>query len=328
MFWFKRMINNVRLRGGIQTFYDATDENDLISFMTNEKDFELNPTRTPRGAMLGGDKPTVAIHAINKSADKKPNTERFYELAKQAEVFISNVEPEDQMVHNDEVLEELDLPFPTVSFENLGDPPVIISHGQTVSLVPCVMVHEREPRQYEIYAWITEHSLASYAAALATQDTGKFPRNVIDEFLTGSTVIKLCKAHPNYHALIALVQGFIKMLAIEKIGEEKVKEHVKIGSGHMKESFTIRRVLHVVPRRVGDRIPHLAGKHIEFSHRWTVRGSWVRLLTNGEIDLNRIGKNREGEYCVPGWTWRIPHVKGPEDKPLIKKVRVIDGNSE
>jgi hypothetical protein len=42
-----------------------------------------------------------------------------------------------------------------------------------------------------------------------------------------------------------------------------------------------------------------------------------------EIDPNRIGKNRAGEYCVAGYTYVEESVKGDENLPLIKKTRVV-----
>jgi hypothetical protein len=67
-------------------------------------------------------------------------------------------------------------------------------------------------------------------------------------------------------------------------------------------------------------------RNIDWSHKWTCSGHW-RYFYNQEhtVDFEKIGKNRDGDYCERGRTWVSDHVKGPEDAPLIKKTRVIGG---
>jgi len=52
----------------------------------------------------------------------------------------------------------------------------------------------------------------------------------------------------------------------------------------------------------------------EFSHRFEVAGHWRK--------VKRFGHDREGNL-IQGKTWVRPCIKGPQDKPLIKKTRVI-----
>lgn len=62
---------------------------------------------------------------------------------------------------------------------------------------------------------------------------------------------------------------------------------------------------------------------IQFSHRFWRRGTWVRFFNDdGSIDMSNIGKNRAGEYCVQGKTWRNETIVGDENLPLISKNRV------
>jgi len=58
----------------------------------------------------------------------------------------------------------------------------------------------------------------------------------------------------------------------------------------------------------------------EYSHRFEVMGHW-RTLPNPQS----VGKDRDGEP-VKGYTWIAPYIKGPENKPLIKKTRIIAGD--
>lgn len=65
-------------------------------------------------------------------------------------------------------------------------------------------------------------------------------------------------------------------------------------------------------------------KHIVFtgtkviSHAFKVRGHW-RTLENSES----IGKNRQGERIVKGFTWVTEYVKGDEND-IVKKVRIVE----
>ena len=54
----------------------------------------------------------------------------------------------------------------------------------------------------------------------------------------------------------------------------------------------------------------------ELTHAFKVRGHWRR------IPENKIGKNRNGEYRVYGYTWVTEYVKGNGE--LVKKLRVVN----
>ena len=65
---------------------------------------------------------------------------------------------------------------------------------------------------------------------------------------------------------------------------------------------------------MGD-IKSVGHREIEWSHRWSVRGHWR--------DHGGIGKDRDDNYCIEGKTWVKSHAKGPEDKLVIKKQRLV-----
>jgi hypothetical protein len=53
---------------------------------------------------------------------------------------------------------------------------------------------------------------------------------------------------------------------------------------------------------------------VDWQHRWHVRGHWRKVKDIGyDIDGNEM----------KGWTWVKAHVKGPEDKPLVERTRII-----
>jgi hypothetical protein len=53
---------------------------------------------------------------------------------------------------------------------------------------------------------------------------------------------------------------------------------------------------------------------VDWQHRWHVKGHWRR--------VKGIGHDADGNE-VNGFTWVSPCIKGPEDKPLINKVRLV-----
>lgn len=119
--------------------------------------------------------------------------------------------------------------------------------------------------------------------------------------------------------LDSVAEALIKRLYKENTGIEPGRRKIKIGTGENKKHVKISRVIYVRPKKLVavDTLSE-CGKEIDWTHRWTVRGHWVSL---GE---GKVGKDRDGNYCVNGQTWRVEHIKGPDDKPLINKTRIVE----
>ena len=99
-------------------------------------------------------------------------------------------------------------------------------------------------------------------------------------------------------------------------GREKVRERVRCGSGKNKQTLTIKELVHITGKK--DRgVIEISGRKIDFSHRFLRRGHW-RKLKDG-----KLGKNRHDEDCVVGKTWVRDCTVGPEDLPLVDKVRLV-----
>lgn len=112
----------------------------------------------------------------------------------------------------------------------------------------------------------------------------------------------------------------VKRLYAEKTGIESGRTKIKIGTGSTKRHVKLRKVIHIKPKRVvaNEIKAGTSDKTIDWTHRWTVRGHY-RNLPEG-----KIGKDRDGNYCVPNKTWVIESIKGPEDMPIIKKTRILE----
>lgn len=71
-------------------------------------------------------------------------------------------------------------------------------------------------------------------------------------------------------------------------------------------------------------VPRENGEHVSWSHRWEVRGHYKHFTKGSHTkDESKLAPCPQHGMCRREWS--PPHVKGPEDKPLIPKVRVVDG---
>lgn len=189
---------------------------------------------------------------------------------------------------------EVDAPFPVFSIETIGD-----ALGSTFAvrdgkrevgfLTHAVMTVELGPKEYSFYSLV--------------------------EFPTGQIVVFREEAR----MAAPIVHQMLKVLARQKIGTRSERHVVKLGAGKEKRQRRIRRVIHVASKADVDSKSE-ATRDVDWSHRFEVRGHWRK--------HEGLGKDRDDNYCVHGWTWIRHHVKGPEDKPLVKKVRVVDERND
>lgn len=150
--------------------------------------------------------------------------------------------------------------------------------------------------------------------------------------------ILVCEIGPEYHFLVMLESGgmtwscihdndtnafyriimedFCKFINSKKtkIGSSKTRVRYK----HPKHGLRkIKRLIQVVPLSLAKKTNSINGMNVDWSHRWEVSGHWRSLG-----DPKKIGKDRRGEYIIKGSTWIAAHVRGPDDKDLVKKVRL------
>lgn len=177
-------------------------------------------------------------------------------------------------------------PFPVFSIEMSGDNPITSPKDQDEEVyINCILCIETKPGVFANFTYITYPSHGVRAVSS----------------LAGGTI------NP-------LIQDFMNRINKEKMGLERVRERVTLGSGSEKRRHTIREVIHISPSVPRASDPK-SSREIDWSHRFEVRGHWRRVDT--------VGKDRDGNYGVEGYTWVREHVRGPEALPLIKKQRVV-----
>lgn len=182
----------------------------------------------------------------------------------------------------------IDAPFAHFSIEKLDGPLLLATESKINDefTILCVAVKEVGPRKFLFLSLMQR---------------------------TNNNELRVCASNSEG----GLVNKFVGMLNTQKVGLESVRASVKIGTSANKKIRRIRKVIYVSPKRDVAKLSE-THKSIDWTHRWLVRGHWRT------IPEKKLGKNREGEYSVVGFTWVTEFEKGPEDAPLISKVRVIE----
>lgn len=186
-----------------------------------------------------------------------------------------------------------DAPFPFFSIEVLGQSYIANLHDPKNGIVKrtelaCMFVFEEAPKQFEFYHY---------------------------SFSPDDKQLSFGKLSPLFGNQI--LEQFLGRLYSYKTGVENTRHFVKIGSGQNKRGMRIRRIVHVMPKKYVDREKDGELRHIDFSHRFNVRGHWRKIQS-------ALGKDRSGDYTVHGFTWVVDYEKGPEHLPLIKKTRLVE----
>jgi len=194
----------------------------------------------------------------------------------------------------------LDLPFSVCVFEMLDKPIVAWNTDGGKRLVLALLCHEIEPGQYEYFS--LEGVTESLEKGDITVGMGYLPANTDDDVLF------------EYHALVREMVDELKA-GDTVIGTVRQKHHVKIGHGPERRNHKIREIVYVTKHKFKAGTGLVLGKEVDWTHRWEVRGHWRK--------ITGIGKDREGQYCVNGLTWVVPHEKGPDDKPVVRKQRLV-----
>jgi len=98
-----------------------------------------------------------------------------------------------------------------------------------------------------------------------------------------------------------------------KVGQSKTNVRFK----HKKTGLVkIKKLIHI-SKTFKDKPMNPGRFNVDWSHQWEVRGHWR------SVGLSNIGKDRCGNYKIKGFTWVKAHFKGPDDKELVKKIRMI-----
>ena len=180
----------------------------------------------------------------------------------------------------------LDLPFKSCFFEFFDRPITSFDTEKDYKLaIMGIYIKEITPRNYHLLSLITSRE--------------------------GSAIHFISDEKIQRH-LLSMVNVMLERFYSEKIGYSAIRKSVKLKTG---ARYRIGRVIYIAPKSSAAGTDRVVGKHIEWTHRWHVRGHWRSIP-------NKIGKDRE-EKPMPNWTWVTQYIKGPEDAEVILKPHIV-----
>lgn len=185
------------------------------------------------------------------------------------------------------------LPFRTNYFELLGDDlfslriDSVSSGPQAVLKFIALLVHELAPGKY-VFVFLAQSGLRF---TTYNSPTGKALARYLSEMLN--------KINSGSYSL-------------GHVGFSKLKNKT---TGHKTE---VNKIIYVVPKKEKQNYRGPNNQKIDWSHKWEVRGHWRKTTT--------IGKDREGNYVINGFTWVKQHEKGKGE--LVKKTRIFFNKAE
>lgn len=161
------------------------------------------------------------------------------------------------------------------------------------------------PRVVSIFCRELEPGNYKFAATVVAihNPTGK-------QFMFSKDII-----HPNeVKAVKLLLREIFHRRSKTKFFDEIVERKIKVGKKGSRSFELVSRITHITLGGETSSSPVLGGE-IDWNHCWGVRGHW-RLAAG-------LGKDREGNYTVSGYTWVVPHVRGNKEAPFIEKTKIL-----
>lgn len=194
----------------------------------------------------------------------------------------------------------ISLPFKTCFFTTTCPYLFYISDPEkNFSLIRSVMLHE-----------ITPSKILIVGTELKTDLTGMFSPNISCWFLDFNNREEM----EDFDGESDSISSIIKAMKSARWGEESCNKRV-VNRKTLKTNV-IKKIVHIDTKKgsiLKKKVSSVYGGKINWSHRWEVRGHWRR--------VKYIGKDRSGNYLIPGHTWVTPCIKGKGE--LVKKTRLV-----
>lgn len=237
------------------------------------------------------------------------NLTDFFERAQECVPFVfTPTDKAQEHIPASDDSEKIDAPFKVFSIELLdrpltsSSPEDLIRFGGVDVRIVCIMVAEIAPLEYDCYQLIE-----------AVFPDGRPSKSVVQ-------YAHFSNPNETHYSPKSLVRIYLDRLSRETIGSEKINEVVKIKNRDTKKKIeiAIKQICYVTPKKLQHGVKSPVSQRystIDWSHRWAVRGHW-RIIDG-------VGKDRDGAYCIPNYTWVSSHVRGPENAPLITKTRIV-----
>lgn len=188
----------------------------------------------------------------------------------------------------------LNMPFKTIWIEWLNRPLAVDKESE---MLGC-LISERAPCFYDIMPLMSRQNSGldwcTFFLVPETFQKEKFLRDV----------------YKSIHGLLSFWGS--KSVSV---GRSRDIDRLKIGRGVNRKLVKIKDLVVIYPKQEKEMAVDDLKLHseVDWSHRWQVRGHWRK--------CSGLGKDRGGSYSSIGYTWVVPHEKGPDHLPLVKKTR-------
>lgn len=239
-------------------------------------------------------------------------------------------EIEIQYLKNDLEYNEIDLPFKDCWFESLNIHYLctVPMENQIIALQG-FLIHEISPHYYESIGLFDILKPNGKDFIIEDMIQGATFSNIKDKKLS-KDLEALVKKNNNmtdaefntYKFFESLLQGSTFNL-LNKMNDYEMIEAINTHKTYRKnnaQTFKINNVIKISKyKRSNNPNGNLSTiSKIKYSHRFEVRGHWRKLSSE-----EKIGKDRNGEYNINGFTWVNEFEKGDKELPLIEKTRII-----
>lgn len=252
----------------------------------------------------------VSVYQLSKMIEKVRqcgvvygDSNHFYDCVSKTMPFVYLREPKEVVDSISEINEEnlervsdldkkFDAPFSNFSVEtfnpisNKSGALLVNFDGDKISCIHCSLYYEISPKSFGVYSLISDENNKSF--------------------------------YVTHHRQSLVLSKHLEMINSSLTGYEKVSEKIRLGNGQNKYFHKINRVIYCRNKDIPTNIDYIKNGKIDWTHKFMVRGHWRK--------TDSIGKDRAGEYIVPGFTWVTEHEKG--DGILINKIRIIDQTAQ
>lgn len=265
----------------------------------------------------------VRAGAENYERRIRPGDPFLKELVEACQVFVfqeTNPPSQHQLALD---TKKLDAPFPVFSVEVAGEKnPVVslsdiekqnlVSAGVDASIwISCVLIDTRPEITVYYHHIQIEGSFAQLGITLLDPGVYSITEKRDREFRAPNTGLPT-------DSIFASLTTFMSQMKYDYVAQRKTpgssvslrnqknaKKKIRIPKNHV----------FIVGKKSDSSGSGGDPQEVEWTHRWRVRGHWRQ--------IPGIGKNAKNEYCETGRTWVMDCEKGPADKPLIEKHRIV-----
>lgn len=186
--------------------------------------------------------------------------------------------------------------------------------------IPTLVVKEIAPTHYRIFGIV-----ASYLQKMKVASHWPFVADLVDGRLVD--ILPRGGIYASEPAVLEVISSgcFFALYPLSRLHEfesgiERAAIRSKVRVDGVNHHVKIKEIIHIRPKTQSANSEEFESREIDWSHRWEVRGHWRK--------ISGIGKDREGAYKIGGHTWVVPHQKGPDHLPVVRKLRVLNPQSE